>query len=173
MDTVKVLQVVGFKNSGKTELMSRLLGIANEKGKTVSTIKHHGHGGIPEMPPGTTDSSRFFGNGAASSLVYGGGVIQLHQREERAGLDSLIEVASLAAPDLVLVEGLKKADYDKIVLIRSAEDWEELQHLKRIILVVVLEDFCLAGVETMERNNEEAIKKWFLEWMEGEEDESI
>ncbi|TWT01790.1 molybdopterin-guanine dinucleotide biosynthesis protein B [Planomicrobium sp. CPCC 101079] len=173
MGAVKVLQVVGFKNSGKTALMSRLLGMAKESGKAVSTIKHHGHGSPPQMPPGTTDSTRFFDEGAASSLVYGGGVIQLHQRQESAALADLLKLACFAEPDLVLVEGYKEADFDKIVLVRSEEDWPELERLQGIRLVVAPEGLRLDGVETMGRNNEQEMKSWFLKWMEGEKDESI
>ncbi|WKA54551.1 molybdopterin-guanine dinucleotide biosynthesis protein B [Planococcus shixiaomingii] len=173
MDAVKVLQVVGFKNSGKTALIEHLMGIAKENGKTVSTVKHHGHGGAPDMPSPTADSSRFFEHGAASSVVYGGGVIQLHQRKEEADLEELLEMASLAGPDVVFVEGFKEAPCDKIVLIRSEVDWEELKELKGIVLVVVPESLRMGGVGTVERNDLQQLKKWFLNWMEGEEDESI
>jgi molybdopterin-guanine dinucleotide biosynthesis protein B len=173
MGAVKVLQVVGFKNSGKTELMSRLMGIAKESGKKVSTIKHHGHGGEPEMPSAATDSQRFFEEGAVSSIVSGGGVVQLHQRQERAGLEELMRLATLAEPDLVFVEGFKEAAYDKVVLVRSQEDWEHLKQLAGIALAVVPEGLRLVGVETVERNNPQQLKNWFLEWMEGENVESI
>ncbi|MBF6632586.1 MAG: molybdopterin-guanine dinucleotide biosynthesis protein MobB, partial [Planococcus sp. (in: Bacteria)] len=42
MAALKVLQVVGFKNSGKTTLALNLLEQAKNKGKTVAFIKHHG-----------------------------------------------------------------------------------------------------------------------------------
>jgi molybdopterin-guanine dinucleotide biosynthesis adapter protein len=173
MGAVKVLQIVGFKNSGKTELMLHLLGIAKESGLMVSTIKHHGHGGEPEMPPASTDSMRFFEHGAASSLVYGGGVVQLHQRKEAVELDDLVRMAQSAAPGLVLVEGFKDAGHEKIVLIRSEEDWEELKKLKRIALVIAPKSVRLAGAETLERDERQKLKNWFFEWMEGGTDESI
>lgn len=172
MGAVKVLQVVGFKNSGKTALLSRLLGIAKETGKAVSTIKHHGHGGAPEMPPESTDSQRFFEEGAKSSIVYGGGIIQLHQRKETASLDELVQLALPAGPDIILVEGFKEAGHEKIVLVRTKEDWEELKHLERIALVLVPEGLRLVGVEKAEQNIQE-IENWFLEWMEDGADKSI
>ncbi|TWT27208.1 molybdopterin-guanine dinucleotide biosynthesis protein B [Planomicrobium sp. CPCC 101110] len=173
MGAVKILQIVGFKNSGKTALLSRLIGIAKENGKAVSAIKHHGHGGPPEMPPGTADSTRFFDAGAESSIVCGGGVIQLHQRQRDSGLDSLIPMALMAKPDFILVEGYKKAEYDKIVLVRSEEDWVELKRLQGIILVLAPEGLRMGEVETMERNGAQELENWFLKWMEGEKDESI
>jgi molybdopterin-guanine dinucleotide biosynthesis protein B len=171
VEAVKVLQVVGFKNSGKTTLVSFLLETAARSGKSAATIKHHGHGGAPDMPP-AADSTRFFNEGAVSSLVYGEGVIQLHSRMT-APLEELIALSLPAKPDLVLVEGFKEADYDKIVFARTDEEWQCLKRLKRIRLVVAPEDLRIAGVQTIEREEKQFLGNWFSRWMEGDEDESI
>ncbi|MGI2328203.1 molybdopterin-guanine dinucleotide biosynthesis protein B [Planococcus sp. YIM B11945] len=173
MGAVKVLQVVGFKNSGKTSLLSFFLDEAAKNGKAVSTIKHHGHGGEPDMPPASTDSMRFFHEGAVSSLVYGGGVIGLHSRQKEASLEQLIALSMQAKPDLILVEGFKEADFEKVVLVRSDDEWQQLNHLKRIRLVIAPKELPIVGVRTVERNSQQFLKNWFSEWMEGDEDESI
>lgn len=173
MEAVRILQVVGFKNSGKTTLMNRLIALTRNSGMKVSAIKHHGHGGRPELPPQGTDSTRFLASGAASSLVYGDGLVQMHLQDPEADLKTFIGFSLLAKPDLVLIEGFKGSDYPKIVLVRSQEDWRELGALSNIQLVIVHEGVKLENTATVEASNREAIDRFFTEWMEGEVDEGI
>ena len=173
MAAVKVLQVVGFKNSGKTTLTRNLLKLAISREISVSTIKHHGHGGSLELPAAETDSMRLFEEGADCSIAYGGGVVQLHQRKQEATLDELIVLASAGKPDLILVEGFKEADYEKIVLLRSAEDWLELQKLRHIVLAVTPEMMKLDKIPTVLQNDKEQVQSWFTNWMDGDRNESI
>lgn len=191
--SVKLLQIVGFKNSGKTTLAEKLLRFASELGLKTAAVKHHGHGGIPELPSPRTDSVRLFEAGAGSSLVFGGGVILLQSRalaggsvdnpanepagkpadkspensgsnpvdkpidnpadepagkpvddlankspNQSGGLDCLIRLATICTePDLIVIEGFKEAEYDKIVLVRTEEDWENLRKLANVRLVLV------------------------------------
>ncbi|ANU10933.1 molybdopterin-guanine dinucleotide biosynthesis protein B [Planococcus antarcticus DSM 14505] len=173
MDTVKVLQVVGFKNSGKTTVILNLLRLANDKGKKVSTVKHHGHGGALDMPSAATDSMRFFEEGTNSSVVYGGGVVQVLQRKEEAMLDELIGLASMEDPDLILVEGFKRDDYEKIVLLRSAEDWIELQELNHIVLVITPKQMKLDNLPVVLHNDLKQLNSWFTNWMDGDSNEGV
>lgn len=203
MGSVKRLQVVGFKNSGKTTLTERLLHLAAECGLRASAIKHHGHGGAPESPPGDTDASRFFVAGAASSLVVGGGVLLLQGREpggrrdidreehrEEDELDRLIRLTeAYAEPDLVLIEGFKQAACDKIVLLRTEEDLPELLRLPGIRLVLVADEQLIAaltkqqseeteGLRTgrlplLHREDANGIANWFGRWLKGDSDETL
>lgn len=173
METVKVLQVVGFKNSGKTTTILNLLKLANDKGKKVSTVKHHGHGGSLEMPSAETDSTRFFEEAANCSIAYGGGVVQMHQRTEDAPLGKLIGLASMEDPDLILVEGFKRDDYEKIVLLRSAEDWIELQKLNQIVLVVTPKQMKLDNLPVVLHNDLKQLNFWFTNWMDGDSNEGV
>ncbi|OWR32602.1 molybdopterin-guanine dinucleotide biosynthesis protein B [Saccharibacillus sp. O23] len=203
MGSVKRLQVVGFKNSGKTTLTERLLHLAAERGLRASAIKHHGHGGAPEPPPGGTDASRFFAAGAASSLVVGGGVLLLQGREpsgrsdvdredgrEEGELDRLIRLTeAYAEPDLVLIEGFKQAAYDKIVLLRSEEDLTELLRLPGIRLIIVPDEELRSILKNLQaqraevsrfgaltllhREDADGIANWFGRWLKGEPDETL
>lgn len=173
MAVVKVLQIVGFKKSGKTTLMLDLLKQATQRGITVSTVKHHGHGGALEMPSTNTDSMRFFEEGASCSIVFGEGVVQVHQRKKQATLAELVAFASAENPDLVLVEGFKEAQYEKIVLLRSAEDWLELQKLEHIALVIAPELLKLDKIPVVLQNDSSRVQSWFTNWMDGDRNESI
>lgn len=168
MENIKILQVVGFKNSGKTTLLSRFLEMAAAAQKQVSTIKHHGHGGALEMPDAETDSMRFFGAGAASSLAYGNGAVQLHLRQEHENVEKLIDLSLFAEPDLILIEGFKEADFPKVVIARSSDDWNELQKLSNIKLIIVHEGVDLANIGSISLDDKAEIDRFFAKWMEGE-----
>ena len=168
MEDLKILQVVGYKNSGKTSLILELIRLAVLNQKQVATVKHHGHGGALEMPAAETDSMRFYSQGAAASIVYDGGMIQQHIRKEEAAVEDLIAMAAQSDIDMVFVEGFKAASYEKIVLIRSEEEWQDLKMLHNIALVLVHEGVFIEGAKTIERNNNGQIAAWFSAWMEGE-----
>ncbi len=44
-----ILQIVGYQNSGKTTLVEKVVYALAEQNMKVATIKHHGHGGFPEV----------------------------------------------------------------------------------------------------------------------------
>lgn len=168
MAAVKILQVVGFKNSGKTTLALNLLKQAKATGKTVAAIKHHGHGGPLELPKADTDSMRLFEEGADCSIAYGDGVVQMHQRKQSATIEELIAYASLGSPDLILVEGFKEAPFEKVVMLRSAEDWTELQKLEHIVLAVAPEPLELDNTRLILQNDSKHLQSWFTNWMEAD-----
>lgn len=201
--TPKRLQIVGFKNSGKTTLTEALLRRALELGWITSAIKRHGHGGTPDLPPAGTDASRFFEAGAASSIVSGGGMMLLQGRQEpekAEDLDPLIRLTETqAAPDLILIEGFKEASHPKIVLVRSVKDWMQLSRLMNIVLVVTAHadlakqligesegtssndgtasDINLlrgsAAIHVFPREQTQHISAWFTDWLKGENHESL
>jgi molybdopterin-guanine dinucleotide biosynthesis protein B len=41
-----ILQVVGYQNSGKTTLITKLIKMLKEMSYRVGTLKHHGHDGV-------------------------------------------------------------------------------------------------------------------------------
>ncbi|MGO1059372.1 molybdopterin-guanine dinucleotide biosynthesis protein B [Planococcus sp. FY231025] len=167
MEGLKILQVVGYKDSGKTTLMLELVRLADATGKRVATVKHHGHSGALEMPAEGTDSMRLFRQGAASSIVYGDGVIQQHIRKKEPAVEGLIAMAAQPGIDLVLVEGFKTASYEKIAMVRSEDDWGKLKDLANIQLAIVSASVHIDGVQTIERGNRDSIAAWFSNWMEG------
>ncbi len=173
MATVKVLQIVGYKNSGKTTLLLQLLQQAQHHKKVVATIKHHGHNSELEMPNAYTDSMRQFSAGAACAIAYGNGMIQLHQRQPGATLDELIALAYNKKPEIILVEGFKEANYEKIVLLDSQDDWTTLQNLHHIRLVLSKKVLELDKVPLILQNDSKQIESWFTNWMDGDSGESI
>lgn len=133
----RLLQVVGFKNAGKTMLLERLVRELSNIGFLVSTLKHHGHGGEPE---GEYDSDRLSRAGAQLSLVEGEGTVQLRANRKEWTLTNLIQMErSFIQSEIVLIEGWKNAEFPKVVMLKSNADAHLLQ-LKNVLAVIVHDD---------------------------------
>ncbi|WP_203247521.1 molybdopterin-guanine dinucleotide biosynthesis protein B [Sporosarcina beigongshangi] len=172
MDVMKTLHIVGFKNSGKTTLVARWVRLLKEKGLSVAVLKHHGHGGQPAMPDASTDTMQFFDSGADIAVVAGGGAVQLLVNEEPEFAE-LKETVAMRRPTILLVEGYKEQQGDKVVLLRNAEDWESLQNLSGIQLVIGCPEIVASSRRIASRTDVEQLDHWFLEWMEEVDNETV
>ncbi|MFC4387147.1 molybdopterin-guanine dinucleotide biosynthesis protein B [Gracilibacillus marinus] len=130
-----VIQIVGFKNSGKTTLSIHLLKYFKEKGFRCATIKHHGHGGEPEYPS-STDSSKTFENGAELSAVLGENTVHLQATNDVLDVKKLLVLYKELGVEIVIIEGFKQEAFGKIVRIRNDDDWNRLKHLNNIKAVI-------------------------------------
>ena len=170
---MKTLHVVGYKNSGKTTLVARWIRLLKKNGLSVAVLKHHGHGGKPAMPDPSTDTTQFLSNGADATLVAGGGAIQFIWNEE-PDFAKLKEMVTVGNPDVLLIEGYKGETGDKVVLLRTQEDWDELQHLQGLQLVIGCPEITTNCPHIHSREHESQIDEWFLKWIgKGDGDETI
>ena len=113
---MKVYGVIGWKNSGKTSLMERLVAEITRRGFTVSTVKHVHHD-VDLDHPGK-DSHRHRAAGASEVVLASAHRFAL-MREHRGAEPDLAEVLSrMAAVDLILVEGYKRDAHAKIEVFR-------------------------------------------------------
>jgi molybdopterin-guanine dinucleotide biosynthesis protein B len=115
-----ILQIIGYKNSGKTTMIERLTEAAANKGWSVGCLKHHGHGGEPDEKQ--TDSRRFSMAGAAISGVEGDGRLLLSIRKSEWTLDEILDFYRYMKVDCLFIEGYKQADYKKAVILKDEED---------------------------------------------------
>lgn len=135
MEGFPICQVVGYKNSGKTTLMRQLIRYYSTQNLQVGTLKHHGHGGEPEQIK-TTDSYQHLMAGSAVSAVQGEREFHLTVNDTvSVSLQKLIQFYTIVSIDILLIEGYKKADYRKIVLVNSVQDLHLLDQLSNIIAV--------------------------------------
>lgn len=165
---MKTLHVVGYKNSGKTTLIARWVRLLKDKGFLVAVLKHHGHGGQPAMPDCKTDTMQFLDSGADVSIVAGGGVVQLLMSEEPE-FTELKLLATIGKPDILLIEGYKNEQGEKIVLLRDAEDWESLNELDCIQLIVGFTESSTDISRIKSRLDVEQLDSWLLDWVEKED----
>ncbi|ARJ24300.1 molybdopterin-guanine dinucleotide biosynthesis protein B [Bacillus mycoides] len=133
-----ILQIVGYQNSGKTTLVEKLVHALTEREMKVATIKHHGHGGFPEVAQ--KDSERHRKAGAVVSSVEGAGLLSLSSLRDEWSLQEIIRLYEFFEVDKILIEGYKAENYPKVVLLRSAEDAELLHKVENIVAVITWYD---------------------------------
>lgn len=116
---MRLYGVTGWKNSGKTGLMERLVSEITGRGFTVSTVKHAHHSFDVDQPG--RDSHRHRLAGARQVLLSSRNRLAL-MTELRGADEPPLEVllAQLAPCDLVLIEGYKRDRHPKIEAHRAA-----------------------------------------------------
>ncbi|PFY20756.1 molybdopterin-guanine dinucleotide biosynthesis protein B [Bacillus toyonensis] len=129
-----IIQIVGYQNSGKTTFVEKVVHALAESEMKVATIKHHGHGGFPEVAQ--KDSERHRKSGAVVSSVEGAGLLSLSSLREEWSLQEIIRLYEFFEVDTILIEGYKKENYPKIVLLRSAEDVELVHKVENVVAVI-------------------------------------
>ncbi|MDH3581844.1 MAG: molybdopterin-guanine dinucleotide biosynthesis protein B [Hyphomicrobiales bacterium] len=111
--TAPVFGVIGWKNSGKTTLMARLVEEFSRRGYAVSAIKHAHHSFDIDHPG--RDSWRFREAGARQvALVSPKRWALMHELRENKKPEFEDILAHIGPCDLVLVEGFKNGPFPKI-----------------------------------------------------------
>lgn len=117
--TPPVFGVTGWKNSGKTTLLTRLVAELTRRGHRVATVKHAHHAFDIDQPG--TDSFRHREAGACEVLIVSGhrwALMHELREEEEPPLEEML--ARLSPCDLVMVEGYKRERHPKIEARRAA-----------------------------------------------------
>ena len=117
--THRVFGVTGWKNSGKTTLITRLIAELTRRGYKISSVKHAHH--ACDIDKEGTDSFRHreAGSGEVALVAAGNRWAIMHEcRDEPEPL--LTDVLDRLAPcDLVMVEGYKPEPFPKIEVRRE------------------------------------------------------
>jgi len=116
---MRVFGVVGWKNSGKTGLMERLVAEITSRGFTVATLKHAHHSF--DVDHQGKDSYRHREAGATEVLLASRqrwALMHELRGQDEPTLEQLL--AHLSPNDLVLIEGYKRDDHPKIEANRKA-----------------------------------------------------
>ena len=110
---MNIYGVVGWKNSGKTGLMERLVAEFVSRGLRVSTLKHAHHSFDGDRPGKDSDRHRVAG---ASQVLLSSANRWALMSELRGADEPSLEalLAKLDPVDLVLVEGYKRDTHAKI-----------------------------------------------------------
>ncbi|KIL51221.1 hypothetical protein KP77_07330 [Jeotgalibacillus alimentarius] len=161
----KILQVVGYQNSGKTTVMNQLVKAVSVHGLKAGTIKHHGHGGSPDYADSTKDSSRHFQAGAAISAVEGEGAIIIESESGLADLEKLLTFYRTLPLHVILVEGYKKEPFSKIVIIKDDQDKKLLKECENIQAVITDLPLSDISVPVFRRADQKAYTAWMIKWL--------
>lgn len=141
---MKVYGVIGWKNSGKTGLMERLVGVITGRGLSVSTVKHVHHAVDLDQPG--KDTFRHRQAGAREVVLASARRLAILSEHRDAPEPDLAEVLARLAPvDLVLVEGYKRDAHLKIEVFR-AETGQSLIQPGDPLVRAVATDLALTGL---------------------------
>ncbi|WP_016911494.1 molybdopterin-guanine dinucleotide biosynthesis protein B [Mammaliicoccus vitulinus] len=153
---MKCLQIVGYKNSGKTTLINNLIKVCHDNQLTVSTIKHHGHGVEDiSMDHKEVDSLSFIKNGAQESIVLGKQLMERVTKVDKSLEQIIVEDLSVI-PDILLIEGFKHEQYPKVLLTKEADTLEK--ELENVIY----------SLNAFDIEENKTFIKWFQNWLEKE-----
>lgn len=124
--TAPVFGVTGWKNSGKTTLLTRLVAEFTRRGFVVATVKHAHHAFDIDHPG--TDSFRHREAGAREVMIVSGTRWALmHELGDEAEPPLESALKHVSPCDLILIEGYKRAGHPKIEVRRVATGRQ--QHL--------------------------------------------
>jgi molybdopterin-guanine dinucleotide biosynthesis protein B len=161
-----IFQVVGYQNRGKTTFITNIIEKLRAVKLETAILKHHGHGGKPDIT-GMKDSHKHFQSGAAASLVEGDGTIELLGNfKGEAPIAELIQLLGLFLPDVILIEGYKQEDFPKVIIIKEESDLLLLERLTNVKAAVAWPE-CLertrnhASVPVFPLDSDQFIP-WFL-----------
>lgn len=135
----KVFGITGWKNSGKTTLVSELVRWFCKHGVKVSTIKH-AHCDFDIDRPGT-DSFKHREAGAQQVLLASShrwALMNELRNQQEQELEDLLE--KLDPVDLVLVEGFKMGDQPKIQVVRPSNNTERLSSEAQPIVAIASDE---------------------------------
>jgi molybdopterin-guanine dinucleotide biosynthesis protein MobB len=146
MDTIfsNVVGIVGWKNSGKTTLVEKLVQELTARGLRVSTIKHAHHDFDIDHPG--KDSYRHRLAGAHEVVVASAhrwALLHEHRGAPEPSLPDLL--AKLEPCDLVVVEGFKYGPHRKIEVRRIDNGEPLLADEDEAVVAVATDDPALAG----------------------------
>jgi molybdopterin-guanine dinucleotide biosynthesis protein B len=129
-DTGRIIGVVGFKDSGKTQIVEGLVGFLGSKGFAVGTVKHV-YDDLA-LQPAAKDSVRHLDAGARITVVVGKDLVEVLNRDGD-DLDGVL-ARYLCLCDYIVVEGFKRAGIPKIAVV--SEDEDILEEADNIVAVV-------------------------------------
>ncbi|MBF7020448.1 molybdopterin-guanine dinucleotide biosynthesis protein B [Staphylococcus sp. 18_1_E_LY] len=127
-----ILQIVGYKNTGKTTLMRQTIKLLKSLGLKVATVKNHGHGGEITLQDSNVDHMKHFSAGADQSIVQGENYRQTVTHVAKQNLKELIAESVTIDSDIILVEGFKDAPYDKVIVYHNQADYHKLTQLSNV-----------------------------------------
>lgn len=163
-----VFQVVGFQNSGKTTFINTLIKRLSLKNLEVGTIKHHGHGGKPEINE-EKDAAKHIQSGAKVSIVEGDGRLVLQAEKNNWTLEEKLEVLLPFQLDLLLIEGHKYADYPKALIIKDEKELYLIKELINIKVILFRNDLHKLDVSIPHFHiNSEESYTWIVQYLESQ-----
>ena len=131
-----IVSIVGYKKSGKTTLVEKMIPIIKSKGYKFGVLKYTGEG-LPQEGE-SKDTAKFRAAGAEMVGLCGEDHFSLFKAGGRPALP-LDRLAAFFFPeaDLILTEGFKKQPFPKIALLSDGQEEILLAEVKGVVLATV------------------------------------
>ncbi|MBB5174320.1 molybdopterin-guanine dinucleotide biosynthesis protein B [Texcoconibacillus texcoconensis] len=164
----KVLQVVGYQNSGKTTLVTLLINLFSDLGFQVGSVKHHGHKTPLEKVVGDKDSDKHRRAGAQGTLVVSPNELYFTASIEEQSLEKYIEGFRAFGYEQVIVEGFKRESFPKVVMVRREDPVTMIDMFTNVYAVVTETKeqqklFSQKGYISIFREDRDEIVNWVRE----------
>jgi len=157
---MKVYGVIGWKNSGKTSLMERLVAEITGRGFSVSTVKHVHHAVDLDQPG--KDSFRHRAAGAREVVLASADrfALMVEHRGREPELPAIL--ARLAPVDLVLVEGYKRDAHPKVEVWRAETGQSLIQPGDPLVRAVATDAALSLPVPVLDLNDTGSVADFIL-----------
>jgi molybdopterin-guanine dinucleotide biosynthesis adapter protein len=157
---MKIYGVIGWKNSGKTSLMERLVTEITGRGFSVSTVKHVHHTVDLDQPG--KDTFRHRAAGAREVVLASADrlAILVEHRGPEPELPAVL--ARLAPVDLVLVEGYKRDAHPKVEVWREETGQPLIQPGDPLVRAVATDAVLDLPVAVLDLNDTGAVADFIL-----------
>ena len=160
--SMKVIGLAGWSGSGKTTLVVQLIPALVRRGLRVSTMKHAHHAFDVDKPGKDSYEHRAAG---ATEVMIGSGRrwALMHELRDETEPDSVSLMQHMTPVDLLIIEGWKAEDHEKIEVHRPAHGKPLLQPSDPKI-VAVASDEVLPGlpVPRLDLNDAEAVADFIV-----------
>jgi molybdopterin-guanine dinucleotide biosynthesis adapter protein len=158
----RIIGVCGFKNSGKTTLVEKLVKHLSGLGYQISTVKHAHHDF--DIDHEGRDSFRHRKAGASEVAVVSQNRFAIMNELRGAEPPSLDEILAKLSPcDLVIVEGYKRDTHDKIEVRNLELDHPVLAGDDTTIIAVAANGDLTATVPVFNRDDVAALAGFILQ----------
>jgi molybdopterin-guanine dinucleotide biosynthesis protein B len=157
---MRVYGVIGWKNSGKTSLMERLVAEITGRGFSVSTVKHVHHTVDLDQPGKDTYRHRQAG---AREVVLASADRMAILVEHRGPEPELPAVLARMAPvDLILVEGYKRDAHPKVEVWRAETGHPLIQPGDPLVRAVATDASLTLPVPVLDLNDTRTVADFIL-----------
>jgi molybdopterin-guanine dinucleotide biosynthesis protein B len=157
-----IVGIAGFKNTGKTTLVERLVEHLTSLKLRVATLKHAHHNFQVDRPG--TDSARHQAAGAAQTIIVSSSkmanLTHFSSPDDEPSLQQAMQALSPA--DIVLVEGWKGENHAKIVIAASIEEVPDLPNMIAIA-VPQIDTSSASDLPVFQRDDISSIARLILE----------
>ena len=155
-----VYGVIGWKNSGKTSLMERLVAEITGRGFSLSTVKHVHHAVDLDQPGKDTFRHRTAGAKEVALASADRLAILVEHRGPEPDLPAVL--ARLAPVDLVLVEGYKRDAHPKVEVWRAETGHPLIQPGDPLVRAVATDATLSLPVPVLDLNDTGAVADFIL-----------